>query len=252
MRKPIIAGNWKMQKTIDESVRMVSELKSLVVDVTDVEMVVCPTNLALASVASELKDSTVGVGAQNMHYKDGGAFTGEVSADMIQAVGATYVILGHSERRQLFGEDNCSINKKIHKAIEKGLIPLVCVGEQLEDRESGNTEAVVKDHIEGTLAGLTLEQMKTVVIAYEPIWAIGTGKTASPEQAQEVHAFIRSLLTSLFNDEVAQGIRIQYGGSVKPENAAELMGQSDIDGALVGGASLNADSFAGIIKYSRS
>lgn len=252
MRKPIIAGNWKMQKTIDESVRMVSELKSLVVDVTDVEMVVCPTNLALASVVSELKDSTVGVGAQNMHYKDGGAFTGEVSADMIQAVGATYVILGHSERRQLFGEDNCSINKKIHKALEKGLIPLVCVGEQLEDRESGNTEAVVKDHIEGTLAGLTLEQMKTVVIAYEPIWAIGTGKTASPEQAQEVHAFIRSLLTSLFNDEVAQGIRIQYGGSVKPENAAELMGQSDIDGALVGGASLNADSFAGIIKYSRS
>lgn len=247
MRKPIIAGNWKLQNTPSESVALAEAVKALVNDNTNVEVVVCPTAISVAGVADALKGSHIGVGAQNMWYEDNGAFTGEISADMILAAGAQYIILGHSERRQFFGDTNETINKKLHKAIEKGLIPLVCVGEMLEDREAGITESVVRDHLEGSLAGLSADQMATVVIAYEPVWAIGTGQTASPEQAQAVHAFIRQTLATLFNDDVAQNTRIQYGGSVKPENAAELIGQADIDGALVGGASLKADSFAGII-----
>lgn len=248
MRKRIIAGNWKLNKTNAEAIQLVQELKALVTDVNNVEMVVCPTAVALQDVAKELKGSNIGVGAQNMWHEDSGAFTGEISAPIIQAVGAAYVILGHSERRQFFGEDNAVINQKVHKALSAGLVPIVCVGELLEERESGITEAVVRDHVMGSLEGVSAADMPKVVLAYEPVWAIGTGKTATPEQAQDVHAFIRGLLVEAYGQAVAEQVRIQYGGSVKPDNAEELLGQADIDGALVGGASLKAADFAAIIK----
>jgi triosephosphate isomerase len=250
MRKLIIAGNWKLNKTNDEAMELVTLLKREVGSVTDVDVVVCPVFTALADVADLTNESNIGLGAQNVYWEDSGAFTGEVSAPLLKRIGVQYVIIGHSERRQFFNETNETVNKRIKAALAHGLTPIVCVGEMLEDRESGKTNDVIKNHIEGSLANLSEEEMGKLVLAYEPVWAIGTGKTASPDQAQEVHAYIRSLLGTLFSEELANAVRIQYGGSVKAENAAELMSQPDIDGALVGGASLTAEAFAGIIKNS--
>lgn len=250
MRKPIIAGNWKLNKTVDDSVKLVAELKRELSDVEGVDIVVCPVFTSLVVVADMLIDSNIALGAQNLYWEDEGAFTGEVSAPMIKSTGACYVIIGHSERRQYFGETNETVNKRIKSALKHGLTPIVCVGENLAERENNKTFDVIKDHISGSLKGFTTAEVQKMVVAYEPVWAIGTGKTATPAEAQEVHAFIRKLIAGLFDLETAEGLRIQYGGSVKPENAAELMGQGDIDGALVGGASLKADSFSQIVKNS--
>jgi len=250
MRKPIIAGNWKLNKNLQESVELVTELKRAVADVNDVEVVVCPVFPVLAVVDDVLQESNIGLGAQDLYWEESGAFTGEVSAGILKSVGCKYVIIGHSERRQFFGETNETVNKKIRAALAQGLTPIVCVGENLEDREADKTFDVVKDHVQGSLAGLSAEEAGKLVIAYEPVWAIGTGKTATPDQAQEVHQFIRETLKEMFSQEIAAALRIQYGGSVKPENISELIAQPDIDGALVGGASLKSDSFAGIVKGS--
>ncbi|MBF0485457.1 MAG: triose-phosphate isomerase [Candidatus Omnitrophica bacterium] len=250
MRKKIIAGNWKMFKTVNEAVELVNGLKREVSDITAVDVVVCPTFVNLAVVADMLVDNNIKLGAQNLFWENEGAFTGEVSAPMLKAVGVEYVIIGHSERRQYFHETNDTVNKRLKSALKAGLLPIVCVGENLAEREGGKTFDVVKDHITGSLAGLSPEDMGKVVVAYEPVWAIGTGKTATSAQAQEVHKFIRETLTKMFGGAVADGVRIQYGGSVKPENTADLMFQPDIDGALVGGASLKVDSFAAIVKNS--
>jgi triosephosphate isomerase len=249
MRTPVIAGNWKMNKTVAEAVSMVSELKEAVADVTDVTLVVCPTFLAVKSVADTLAGTAIAVGGQNMYWEASGAFTGEVSAEMLKEAGATYVIIGHSERRQFFGETNETVNRKVRKTLAVGLVPIVCVGEMLEDREAGKTEQVVDDHVTNGLAGLTADEMRSVIIAYEPVWAIGTGKTATPEQAQDVHAFIRRRLAELWDQETADAVVIQYGGSVKPSNVKELMAQPDIDGGLIGGASLEAESFEKLARF---
>lgn len=250
MRKIIIAGNWKLNKTLFEAIDLVNGLKRELVDVSAVDIVVCPVFTALSEVVDTLTDTNIQVGAQNLYWEDSGAFTGEVSAPLLKDLGVKYVIIGHSERRQFFGETNETVNKRIKAALKHKLIPIVCVGENLQERESNKTFDVVRDHIEGSLAGFTQEEIKGMVIAYEPVWAIGTGKTATAQQAQEVHKYIRGLLEKIAGAEVAQAVRIQYGGSVKAENTAELIGQEDIDGALVGGASLKADSFAAIVKNS--
>ena len=248
MRKPIIAGNWKLNKTTAEAVELVTALKRDLSDVADVDIVVCPVATSLTVVTDVLMESNIGVGAQNMHWEDSGAFTGELSAPLIKDLGVKYVIIGHSERRQYFGETNETVNKKIKAALNHGLTPFVCVGEVLEERESGKMEEVIKAQIQESLANLSADEMQKIVVAYEPVWAIGTGKTATPDQAQEVHALIRGLLKAMFNGEVSAAVRIQYGGSVKPDNIAELIAKEDIDGALVGGASLKNDSFVGIVK----
>jgi len=248
VRKIIIAGNWKLNKTIAEAVELVSEIKSQADGVTNVDIVVCPVFTALSEVNKIVAGSNVGLGAQDLYWEDSGAFTGEVSVPLLKDAGCQYVIIGHSERRQYFGETNETVNSKVKAALAGGLIPIVCVGENLEQREADKAFDVVKDHVENSLKGFSADEMKKIIVAYEPVWAIGTGKTASPAQAQEIHNFIRSLLKEMHNDEVAESMRIQYGGSVKPENAKELMGQKDIDGALVGGAALKAESFLGIIK----
>lgn len=250
MREPIIAANWKMYKTVGEAVNFVREFTGLVTGVTGVEMVLCPPFTALAAVAGQLSGTNIALGAQNMYWADEGAFTGEIAPGMLKEIGCRYVILGHSERRQYFGETDETVNKKVHAALKHGLKPIVCVGERLEERESGTTEAVVRSQVQGSLAGLTPEQAAGLVVAYEPVWAIGTGRTASAEDAQQVNAFIRGLLRDMFGDAAAGAVRIQYGGSVKPGNAVRLMAQPDIDGALVGGASLVAGSLAEIVKNS--
>ncbi len=248
MRKIIVAGNWKMNKTVAEAVNTVKELKELVKDVTKVEVVIGAPFTALSELAKEVKGSNIKLSAQNMHWEKEGAFTGEISPLMLKEIGVEYVILGHSERREYFGETNQIVNKKVKSALVNGLKPILCVGEKLEEREAGNTEKVVEDHIRGGLEGITKEEMKNIVIAYEPVWAIGTGKTASPEQAEEVHAFIRKLLTAMYDVETAEDTTVQYGGSMKPSNSAELIAKPNIDGGLVGGASLKASDFAGIVK----
>jgi len=248
MRKPIIAGNWKLNKTPHEAIILASDLKREIVDVEGVDIVLCPPFTALADVADTLTETNIALGAQNIFWEDAGAFTGEISGPMLKDLGVTYVIIGHSERRQFFHETNETVNKRLRAALKNGLIPIVCVGENLAQRESNKTFDVIKDHCEGSLKGLSAEEMQGVVVAYEPVWAIGTGKTASPQQAQEVHVFIRQLLGKMFNGETAASVRIQYGGSVTPDNVALLMAQEDIDGALVGGASLKAPSFAAIVK----
>lgn len=252
MRKIIIAGNWKLNKTLFEALDLVNGLKRELVDISAVDIVVCPVFTALAEVRDALVDSNIELGAQNVYWEDSGAFTGEVSAPLLKDIGVKYVIIGHSERRQFFGETNQTVNKRLKAALKHKLIPIVCVGENLQEREANKTFDVVRDHVQGSLAGLTKEEIKGLVIAYEPVWAIGTGKTATSQQAQEVHKYIRDLLEKMTDRETAQAVRIQYGGSVKPENTAELIGQEDIDGALVGGASLKADSFAAIVKNSVS
>ncbi len=252
MRTPIIAGNWKLNKTISESVALTTALKALVVGETGVEIIVAPPFTALAAVNDVITNSNIHLAAQDVYSEESGAFTGEVSAPLLKDVGCDYVIIGHSERRQYFGETNESVNQKVKAALVHDLKPIICVGEQLEEREAGRTEAVIADHVTGGIAGLSAPELLSCVIAYEPVWAIGTGKTATPDQAQEVHNFIRGLLTKSYSADVASQVCIQYGGSVKPENATELMSQPDVDGALVGGASLEAESFAQIVKMAVS
>ncbi|MCK5579835.1 MAG: triose-phosphate isomerase [Candidatus Omnitrophica bacterium] len=250
MRKIIIAGNWKLNKTAKETTELINLLKRDLSDISEVDSVVCPTFIALADARDALDESGIGLGAQNIYWEDSGAFTGEISGPMLKDLGVQYVIIGHSERRQFFGETDETVNKRIKAALKSDLLPIVCVGEMLEEREADKTFDVIKAQCQGGLKDLTAEEMGKIIIAYEPVWAIGTGKTATPDQAQEVHRFIRDLLAEMFNGEIAGATRIQYGGSVKSENTKELMGQPDIDGALVGGASLKADSFAAIVKNS--
>jgi triosephosphate isomerase len=247
LRKPFIAGNWKMNLLRDSSISLVQGLLDALPAENRVDVAVCPPAVYLHDVSAAVRGSQIALGAQNMSAEKEGAFTGEVSGPMLVDLGCSCVILGHSERRQLYGETDAGVNQKIFAALDNGLTPIVCVGETLEEREAGTTEKVISQQIHGSLADLSPQQAEKLVIAYEPVWASGTGKTASPAQAEEVHAHIRSLLGELFGATVAESIRIQYGGSVKPENAAELLGQPNIDGALVGGASLKADSFAAIV-----
>jgi len=248
MRKKIIAGNWKMNTSASEAVSLAKEIVASVGNVTDTDIVVCPPFIYLTQVGEVIKGSQVKLGAQDVHFDDNGAYTGKISVSMLKDVKVEYVILGHSEQRTYFHETNDSVNKKVKKVQEAGLIPIICVGETLEEREAGNTESVVEAHILGAYQGLTAEQATKTVIAYEPVWAIGTGKTASSDQAEQVHQFIRGLVADLFSDSVAQSVRIQYGGSMKPENAGELKAQPNVDGGLIGGAALKADSFKGIIS----
>ena len=250
MRKIIIAGNWKMNKTSFEAVDLANALKRELIDVDSVDIVVCPPFTALTEVNDVLLETNLDLGGQNCHWEDSGALTGEVSAPMLKSAGAKYVIIGHSERRQFFYETNETVHKKIAAALRHNLTPIVCVGENLKEREENKTFSVIKNHCEGALSGFSVEEVQKMVLAYEPVWAIGTGKTATSAQSQEVHQYIRELLAKMFSDEAAQNIRIQYGGSVKAENIAELISQKDIDGALVGGASLQADSFVKIVKNS--
>lgn len=250
-RTPIIAGNWKLNKTISEAVTLTTDLAKLVDNISDVEIVVAPVFTALSNVANVINGSNIQLAAQDLYWEDSGAFTGEVSAPMLMDVGCDYVIIGHSERRQYFGETNETVNQKVKAALSHGLKPIICVGELLEEREEGKTESVIEDHVKGGIVDLNESELESCVIAYEPVWAIGTGKTATPDQAQEVHSYIRNILKDSYSEELALQIRIQYGGSVKPGNAAELMSQQDVDGALVGGASLDAESFAEIVKQSR-
>jgi triosephosphate isomerase len=248
MRKPVIAGNWKLNKTIKEAIDLVTLLKRQITDFQYVDVIVCPTFVAISEVSETLLGSEISVGGQDIYWEEKGAFTGEVSASLLKDAGATVVIIGHSERRQFFHETHETVNKKTRAALKAGLVPIVCVGEMLKERESGSTFTVVEEQLRGALAGLTKEDAQRLIIAYEPVWAIGTGKVATPQQAQEVHAFIRKELSKAFGQEVAESIRIQYGGSVKADNIAELMREADIDGALVGGASLEAAGFADIVK----
>lgn len=250
MRKPIIAGNWKLNNTEKQTVELVTALRNELVDVQGVDIVICPVFTFLTVVQDILIDSDIAVGAQNLYWEDSGAFTGEVSAPLLKDVGVTYVIIGHSERRQFFGETNQTVNKKIRAALKHELTPIVCVGEVLAQREADQTFDVIRSQIEESLAGFSAAEARKMIVAYEPAWAIGTGKTATPRQAQDVHKFIRDLLTELYDEKTAADVRIQYGGSVKPDNIAELISQPDIDGALVGGASLKVDSFVQIVRNS--
>lgn len=250
MRKPIIAGNWKMNKLHDEAVETALELRGLVAGASHCEVVIAPVFTSLRTVADRMEGSNVAVSAQDCaRENEHGAFTGEVCADMIADAGAKYVIIGHSERRQFYGETDESVNRKTKAALKYGLKAIVCVGESLEQRESGKAQDVVGRQLSGGLAGLTVADMERIIIAYEPVWAIGTGKTATPEQAQEMHGFIRRSVSAAHSAECGNAVRILYGGSVKPDNIADLMSREDIDGALVGGASLEAGTFSKIVNY---
>ena len=252
MRKTIIAGNWKMYKTIAEAIDLANGLKRELfkIDAEDLDMVICPPFTALSEVAEVIYDSNIKLGAQNAYWQEEGAFTGEVSVKMLKDLGVSFIIIGHSERRQFFGETNENVNKKIKAILGLQLTPIMCIGETLSEREKGKTFSVVKEQLEGGLLDIEADEVVNIVIAYEPVWAIGTGETATPAQAQEVQKYIRDLLIKMYNKELAEAIRIQYGGSVKPENITELMQQPDIDGALVGGASLDLQSFSNIVKLS--
>ena len=249
MRRKVIAGNWKMNNNLSESQNLITKLISgLSGEKINCDVIICPPFTSLSEAASLIKNTVVKLGAQNMYFEENGAFTGEVSASMLKSVGCEYVILGHSERRTIFGEGDELINKKIKKALTSGLKPIFCVGETLQEREGNITKDVIKRQVTEGLKDISANDMDRIILAYEPVWAIGTGKTATPEQAEEVHAFIRDLIKNLYSQSVAESLVIQYGGSVKPDNAKELLSQKDIDGALVGGACLKADSFIGIIK----
>jgi len=247
-RKPIVAGNWKMNKNVAEAIDLAGDIKRDLADCKDVDVVLCPPFTAVKAVGDVITGTHIDLGAQNMHWEKSGAFTGEVSAEMLREIYCHYVILGHSERRTYFGETDEVVNKKTRVALESNLIPIVCVGETLAEREAGRTNEVVGRQIRGSLAGLSNQQMVKTVIAYEPVWAIGTGKTATAQQAQDAHAFIRTVLAEMAVQAVAQSVRIQYGGSVKASNARELFSLPDIDGGLIGGASLEARSFIEIVK----
>ncbi len=249
MRRIVIAGNWKMNNNLEESQNLISKLvEGLSKDKMNCEVIICPPYTSLSLSANLIKGSMVKLGAQNMYFEESGAFTGEISASMLKGTGCEYVILGHSERRSIFGEKDELINKKIKKALSSDLKPIFCVGETLAERESGVTNEIIKGQVHEGLNGLSENDLGKIIIAYEPVWAIGTGKTATPNQAQEVHEFIRKLISDKFSFAAADRIVIQYGGSVKPDNAKELLSQKDIDGALVGGACLKAESFLGIIN----
>jgi triosephosphate isomerase len=248
MRRPFVAGNWKMNLDRQGCIDLAAEIAALATTDLPADVAVCPPFLYLDAVRLALGEANVGLGAQNMYHEDGGAFTGEVSANMLIDVGCRYVVLGHSERRHVLGETDTDVALKVSTALAAGLTPIVCVGETLEEREAGRTSDVVATQFRGSMGHLSVADMEKVVIAYEPVWAIGTGKVASPAQAEEVHADLRKLLETSYNADLASKVRIQYGGSVKPDNAAELLGQPNIDGALVGGASLQADSFIAIAK----
>lgn len=249
MRRRIIAGNWKMHNNISESQNLVTKLVNGLNDQNiNREVIICPPFTSLTEVSNLLSGTKIELGAQNMHFENKGAFTGEISADMLKSIGCKYVILGHSERRNIFGETDELINRKIKQALISELTPIFCMGETLEQREDGITNDVIKKQISEGMKGLSEEDVNKIIIAYEPIWAIGTGKTATPEQAQEVHKFIRSLLRENFSENSSQNIPVLYGGSVKPDNAEDLLAKEDIDGALVGGACLDVDSFISIIN----
>ena len=248
-RKALIAANWKMYKTPAEAQAFVDAFLPMVASHMRDEIALFPSPVLLPTVIPACKGSRVAVGAQNIHFAEEGAYTGETSVGQLKAVGGTHTLIGHSERRQYFAESDEIVNKKLHTALKHGLVPVVCIGEVLEEREAGKTEQVLKTQVTGAFAGITAEMAKPIVIAYEPVWAIGTGKTATPEMAEEAHRIIRAEVAKLLGAEIAAGMRILYGGSVKPENVSALMGQQDIDGALVGGASLKADSFEKIVKY---
>ena len=251
MRRPFVAGNWKMYKTLKTARELMDGLREQLPASLPVDVAICPPAPYLLPMQRAIEGTAVKLGAQNMwDVKDEGAFTGEVSAQMLLDCGCTYVILGHSERRHTIGEgeDDALINRKVATAIEAGLTPVLCIGEKLEQRDAGQTEAVLTQQIEADLAGVTADQASTLVVAYEPVWAIGTGRTATPQQAQDAHAHIRQVLAGLYDEATARAIRIQYGGSVKPDNAAELMAQSDVDGGLIGGASLKPELFVPIVQ----
>ena len=248
-RKPIVAGNWKMNKTTSEARDLAARLAPLVSGVKDREIVLAPTFTSLQAVSEAIKGTNMVLAAQNMHWEDKGAFTGEISAEMLLDLGCKYVIIGHSERRQYFGETDESVNKKAKQALRKGLCAILCVGETLAEREAGKLNDVISRQVTGGLKDIGAEDMKKLVAAYEPVWAIGTGKTATPEQANEVHSLIRQKVKTLYGAEIAEGLRIQYGGSVTPENVSSLMAKPDIDGALVGGASLKPDTFAALVNF---
>jgi len=252
MRRPFIAGNWKMNLNLASSVSLVEKLIEGLSGVDGVEVAVCPPSVYLHAVCQAASGSILGVGAQNVYHEPKGAFTGELSPAMLKDVGCRYVILGHSERRNILGESSEEVNKKVEAALAADLTPIVCVGELLSERKAGRTHDVVRRQFDGSLSGLTAEQMTRAVIAYEPVWAIGTGEVATPQQAEEVHLGLRQLLESRYNKQVAEAVRIQYGGSVKPDNTAELLAQPNIDGALVGGASLEAEPFLGIIAGAKN
>ena len=248
MRKRIIAGNWKMNKTVDEAVLLAQSLRDEIKSDKEADVVLCPPFTDLSAVHRVIAGTPMRLGAQNIYWEEKGAFTGEISADMLKSVGCSFVILGHSERRQYFQETDATVNKKIVRAFKSQLTPIVCVGETLNERKSAETEKVIETQIRGVFAGLTAQDVQRVVIAYEPVWAIGTGENATPQQAQQVHKFIRDLLTATYDGATAQSVRIQYGGSMKPDNARELLAQADVDGGLIGGASLDAASFVSIIR----
>jgi len=252
VRTPLIAGNWKMYKTASEAVVLARAVVKSLFPSDGSEVVICPPFTALAAVGQVIAGSRVGLGAQDLHWAKEGAYTGEVSAEMLRDLGCCYAIVGHSERRQYFGETDENVNKKSLAALGSGLTPIICVGETLSERETGRAHHVVEAQVKGALSGLAPGQVRALTLAYEPVWAIGTGRTATPDQAEEMHAHVRKTVAGLFGADIAQGVRILYGGSVKPENAGELLQRSEIDGALVGGASLQADSFALIVKAVKS
>lgn len=247
MRKPIIAGNWKMFKTAAEAVAFVEEVKGKA-EIAGVESVICAPFTALPALVEAARGTEIAIGAQNVHFEDNGAYTGEISGGMLKDTGVSYVIIGHSERRAYFAETDEIVNKKAHAAFRHGLVPIICVGEKLEEREAGETKQVCKVQTEGAFAGLSAEQAAAVVVAYEPIWAIGTGKSSTADDAQDVIGYIRSVIAGLYSEEVANAVRIQYGGSVKPNNVTEYLSQPDIDGALVGGASLEPASYIQLVE----
>lgn len=249
MRQPIIAGNWKMYKTVEETGIFIEQFKQLIGDNTACEVVLCPPFTSLAALKANTAGTKIALGAQNMHWETQGAYTGEISPAMLVAAGCKYVILGHSERREYFAESDEQINRKIKAALASGLVPILCVGEKLAQREDGSTRQVVRTQLEGCLQGIEGRDIGRIIIAYEPVWAIGTGKTASSQDAEEVIAYIRGVVSELAGQEAAEAVRIQYGGSVKPENIRDLMAMPNIDGALVGGASLEASSFARIVNF---
>lgn len=250
-RKKIIAGNWKMNKSVAESIDLATDIKRDLAECGEVDVVLCPPFTSLAAVGEVIDDTRIKFGAQNMHWEAAGAYTGEISSGMLRSIYCHYVILGHSERRSYFGETDEIVNKKTKAALAANLIPIVCVGEQLEERKSEQHEAVVKSQLLGSLADISADDLKKVIIAYEPVWAIGTGEVATPAQAQSMHAFIRSVLAEMAGEDVAETVRIQYGGSMKPANAAELLSQPDIDGGLIGGAALEARSFVELVRIAQ-
>ena len=252
MRRIFIAGNWKLHKDINESERFASALKTALLDINKVDIAIAPTVLSLPTVCKKLQHTNIEVAAQNIHSHSSGAFTGEIAAEMIRSAGASYAIIGHSERRSIFQEDDAFINRKVHAAFRAGILPILCVGETLEQRESGQASSIVIHQLQEGLHGLSPDQTSCVTIAYEPVWAIGTGRTASPEQAQDMHAEIRSWLVAKYPKFVSEQVRIQYGGSVKPHNAHALLSKPDIDGALIGGAALKVESFVNIIETASS